>query len=104
MDDISVVLNIICIIVDVKIVGGGDTMNRPEHYDNDTEIDVIDFCNIYKLGFIEGNIIKYIVRYKKKNGTKDLYKAKDYLDRLIEKESNNDDKPVFISLLLMKIF
>ena len=71
---------------------------RPLHYENSTEIDVIDFCNIYKLDFIEGNIIKYIVRYKKKNGSKDLYKAKDYLDRLIERVCNNDDKPEFISL------
>lgn len=61
---------------------------RPLHYENSTEIDVIDFCNIYNLDFTEGNILKYIVRYKKKNGTKDLYKAKDYLDRLIERESN----------------
>ena len=84
MDDISVVLNIICIIVDVKIVGGGDTMNRPKHYENDTFIDVIDFCNLYKLDFIEGNIIKYIVRYKKKDGVKDLEKALVYLNRLID--------------------
>ena len=61
---------------------------RPLHYENSTEIDVIDFCNIYNLDFTEGNIVKYIVRYKKKNGTKDLYKAKEYLDRLIERESN----------------
>ena len=62
---------------------------RPLHYENISEIDVIDFCNIYNLDFIEGNIVKYIVRYKKKNGTKDLYKAKDYIDRLIERECNN---------------
>ena len=71
----------------VNTVGGKDIMNRPEHYENSTEIDVIDFCNIYKLDFIEGNIIKYIVRYKKKNGIEDLYKAKDYLYRLIDRES-----------------
>ena len=62
-------------------------MSRPNHYENGTEIDVIEFCDVYNLDFTEGNIIKYIVRYKNKNGIKDLYKAKDYLDRLIERES-----------------
>ena len=76
------------IMVDyVKTVGGQDIMSRPKHQENSSEIDVIDFCDIYKLDFIEGNIIKYIVRYKKKNGIEDLYKAKDYLYRLIDRES-----------------
>ena len=84
-------MTIICMIVDVKSVslieltkGVVDTMNRPKHYENDTFIDVIDFCNLYKLDFIECNIIKYIVRYKKKDGIKDLEKALVYLNRLID--------------------
>ena len=76
----------------VNTVGGGDIMNKPLHYENDSSIDVIDFCNIYKLDFTEGNIIKYIVRYKLKNGLQDLEKARDYLDRLIEREYNNVEK------------
>ena len=70
----------------VNIVGGPEIMNnnKPKHYENDTFIDVIDFCNLYKLDFIEGNIIKYIVRYKKKDGIKDLEKALVYLNRLID--------------------
>ena len=76
----------------VKTVGGRDIMNnRPKHYDNDSTIDVIDFCNIYSLDFTEGNIIKYIVRYKLKNGVQDLEKARDYLDRLIEREYNKTE-------------
>lgn len=63
-------------------------MNIPNHYENTHNLDVIDFCNIYKLDFIEGNIIKYVVRYKKKDGLQDLEKAKEYLDRLIEREYN----------------
>ena len=62
-------------------------MNRPNHYENGTTIDVIDFCNLYNLDFIEGNIIKYVVRYKKKDGIKDLEKALVYLNRLIDRES-----------------
>lgn len=44
-----------------------------------------------RLNFVEGNIIKYVTRYKDKNGLEDLYKAKHYLDiliRSIEEEVN----------------
>ena len=37
-------------------------------------------------GFCQGNIIKYILRYKKKNGIIDLEKCHDYLDELIDIE------------------
>lgn len=39
------------------------------------------------LGFCEGNIIKYICRYKEKNGLQDLEKAKHYIEMLIEREA-----------------
>lgn len=35
-------------------------------------------------GFLRGNVIKYIARYKDKDGLKDVYKAKHYLERLLE--------------------
>ena len=44
--------------------------------------DVIEFCNKYEIEFTTGNIIKYITRYKGKNGIEDLKKAKEYLRRL----------------------
>lgn len=54
------------------------------HYSNaDVEpIDLIDSCN---LDFFEGNIIKYVCRYKYKGGLLDLQKARQYLDWLIER-------------------
>ena len=51
-------------------------------------IDVIAFCEMHNVPFTEGNIIKYIVRWKQKNGVEDLQKAKEYLDRLISIEAN----------------
>ena len=36
------------------------------------------------MSFIEGNIIKYVTRYKDKSGIQDLRKARWYLDKLIE--------------------
>jgi hypothetical protein len=35
-------------------------------------------------GFLRGNVIKYIARYKDKDGIKDILKAKHYLEKLLE--------------------
>ena len=35
-------------------------------------------------GFLRGNVIKYIARYKDKDGLKDVHKARHYLEKLIE--------------------
>jgi hypothetical protein len=43
--------------------------------------------------YLQGNIMKYLWRYRYKNGTEDLKKARWYLDRLItEVEGYYDDK------------
>lgn len=39
-------------------------------------------------GFLEGNIIKYVLRHRRKNGVEDLRKAMTYLTWLIEEEEN----------------
>ena len=56
---------------------------KPDHY-GDSEIDVISFCQANNLDFMQGNVIKYVFRYKNKNGLEDLEKAKEYIDRMIE--------------------
>ena len=43
--------------------------------------DVIQFCNDNDIDFVTGNIIKYITRYKYKNGIEDLKKAREYIRR-----------------------
>ena len=60
----------------------GDNI-KPNHYGN-SGIDVIDFCQANNLDFMQGNVIKYVFRYKNKNGLEDLEKAKEYIDRMIE--------------------
>ena len=35
-------------------------------------------------GFLRGNVIKYIARYKDKDGLRDVQKARHYLEKLIE--------------------
>ena len=49
-----------------------------------TKIQVSDFIQEFKLDYFQGNIIKYVVRHKQKNGLEDLEKAKWYLEKLIE--------------------
>ena len=59
-------------------------MSNPTHYD--LPIPPIDFIEANGIGFIGGNIIKYVCHYRRKYGLKDLEKPRHYLDRLIEKE------------------
>lgn len=55
------------------------------HY-KDMAIQPIEFTQKNKLGFCEGNVLKYICRHRAKNGKADLEKAKHYIDLLIEAE------------------
>jgi hypothetical protein len=52
------------------------------HYDR-MKIQPITFIVDNDIPFIEGNIIKYVCRWKDKGGVEDLKKAKHYLDILI---------------------
>lgn len=44
------------------------------------------------VGFYKGNVIKYLTRFKKKNGIEDLRKAQVYVMRLIDFEGANEKK------------
>ena len=47
-----------------------------------------DVCVQWELNFLEGNVIKYLARYKHKGQSlDDLRKARHYLDKLIEIET-----------------
>ena len=59
-----------------------------EHYQK--PIQPWDYITLNRLGYLEGNIIKYVTRYKEKNGLQDLYKAKHYLEKLIEVNSETE--------------
>lgn len=64
-----------------------DVINKPNHY-NQGNIEVSDFIIDQNMNFLEGNIIKYVSRYKTKNGIEDLKKARWYLNKLIEANEN----------------
>ena len=68
---------------------GADLINHPPHYTKG-KIEVIDFIVDQQMGYLDGNIIKYVARYRHKGSdAEDLKKAKWYLEKLIvEVESN----------------
>ena len=66
-----------------------DTVNHPSHYTAGRyeAIDVIE-DNLPQEsfeGFLVGNVLKYLLRYRHKGGVEDLKKARWYLRRLIER-------------------
>jgi len=55
---------------------------NPDYYTKG--IETTDYIISHSMNYLEGNLVKYVTRYKFKNGLEDLLKAKWYLDRLIE--------------------
>lgn len=54
-------------------------------------IQPVEFIHANGIGFFEGNVIKYVTRWRQKGGVKDLDKAKHYIELLIELENRKDD-------------
>lgn len=78
-----------------------EMVSHPDHYQSETGLEVIDVIEAFTFdlegieSFDTGNIIKYICRWKKKNGIEDLKKAKFYLEHLIEhvEKLEEENKP-----------
>ena len=72
-----------------------DNVNKPPHY-NQSGIECIDAIQAATGDgfeyYLQGNIIKYLWRYRYKNGIEDLKKAQWYLNKLIE--VNDADRSV----------
>lgn len=60
-----------------KIEGVGTQTHYAAH-----GIEPIDYIVSNGMNFLEGNVIKYVTRYKLKNGLEDLKKAQQYLQWL----------------------
>ncbi len=52
-------------------------------------IQPIEYTFANNLGYVEGNVIKYVTRWQTKGGVEDLKKARHYLDLLIEQTEKN---------------
>ncbi|MNE29227.1 hypothetical protein D3C80_1227020 [compost metagenome] len=69
-----------------------NAMNKQEggnHY-KDAAIQPVEYIHANGIGYMEGNVIKYVTRWRKKNGLEDLKKAKHYLELLMELESRTE--------------
>ena len=73
-----------------------DNVNHPPHYQTSSGLETIDVIEAFTENLTgaeatnTGNILKYICRWKSKNGLEDLKKARWYLDRLIAIVEKND--------------
>ena len=70
-----------------------DNVNNPSHYGNGT-IECIKYIEDFLteeeyIGYLRGNIAKYLHRFRYKNGIEDLKKAQWYLAELIKVQSND---------------
>jgi DNA mismatch repair protein MutH len=71
-----------------------DTQIGGNHYKK-MKIQPAEFIEQNGLSYLQGNAIKYICRFREKNGVEDLRKAKHYIDMLIEfhMQPEAEDKP-----------
>ena len=72
----------------IKISSVSDPVNNPAHYGLG-KIECIEYIQDFLtteeyIGYLRGNIAKYMHRWRYKNGVEDLKKAQWYLDRLVE--------------------
>ena len=80
----------------VTLTGYLNTVAHPKHYSGKIEcIDCIESAvadlNGFE-GFLAGNVIKYVFRFKRKNGKDDLQKAEWYLSKLMEMQEDNEQE------------
>lgn len=70
-----------------------DNVNHPAHY-GAGRIECIEYIEDFLsreeyIGYLRGNIAKYMHRWRYKNKVEDLKKARWYLDRLIQQQLNS---------------
>lgn len=71
-----------------------ETQVGGEHY-RKQKIQPIEYIHANGLDFIQGCVVKYITRFRDKNGKEDLLKIKHYIDLLIELEYPEENGIVF---------
>lgn len=77
------------------MMAANDTQVGGAHYKS-LAIQPWDYIAANNLGWFEGSVVKYVTRWRNKDGLSDLLKARHILDKLIEIEQ---DKAVAIPTL-----
>lgn len=65
-----------------------DTQVGGDHYKK-LKIQPVEYIMANEIPYMEGNVIKYVTRWRGKAGVQDLEKAKHYIEMLIEQEKKN---------------
>lgn len=60
------------------------------HYKS-LSIQPVEYIHANKIGYMEGNVIKYVTRWRDKGGIADLEKARHYIDLLIQLETEEKE-------------
>ena len=60
------------------------------HYSS-LAIQPVDYVMDNNPDYLQGNVIKYITRYKYKNGLEDLRKAKHYINMMMDREKEEEE-------------
>jgi hypothetical protein len=60
------------------------------HYKKYGDLQPWDVITTWKLGYLDGTALKYIARWRDKNGIEDLQKAIHFLQKAIEVEKKNN--------------
>jgi len=66
-------------------MSANDKQVAGQHYKNKA-IQTWDYIASNNIPYLEGNIIKYVSRWRDKGGVEDLHKAMHYLEKLIDTE------------------
>ena len=61
-----------------------EDIKKPSRYNKRGKLECWDVILDQDMNFLEGSVLKYLWRYKEKNGIHDLEKAKVYIDKIIE--------------------
>ena len=83
--------------IPVNTMDFSEYVNHPKHYQSKNGMEAIDVIEAFTSdlngveAFDAGNILKYICRWKNKNGLEDLKKARFYLDHLINHVEKEND-------------
>lgn len=72
-------------VVEIKPQSALDKQVSGNHY-KDCGIQPIEYIHANNLSYFQGNVVKYVTRYKDKAGKADLEKAIHYLELMIELE------------------
>lgn len=73
-----------------------DSVKKPKHYQGKYGLEAMSVVDNFigdlvgKAAYCWGNVIKYLLRFQKKNGVEDLKKARQDLDWLIEEMEKED--------------